>query len=403
MAEKGFDHELLKQSGGARLKWFRDEYLMKHPILLDVIEELLCAIRYAAPETLIIVTGPAGVGKTTLQKRIERLLTEEILHELEVDPGRHPFVRIEAKPTSGKYDWKYHFKQILLAMNDPCVDHKRNPDWQQVDRIVKAALTPVLGLKEAEYAHAVEQALIYRRPVAVVVDEAQRTIKTASGKMLIDRLDVIRSMADRTHIPHALMGNYDLRTFGTLGSQSNRRCVDIHFRRYLAESSKDRKAFRGVLKTFECYVPVHERPQLEHHWEFLFERSIGCVGVLKDWLIRALGRALEDDAKTIKLAHLEKTAQSVLQCDIMLTEALVGEKKLAESKTSIKELRRKLGLIKKGQGGGKNETAKDETSSGESAEEKSNTQQKNSQPGTRAAKRDAVGRNGGKNDDEGTL
>ena len=53
----------------------------------------------------------------------------------------------------------------------------------------------------AEYQYSVEQALRFRRPVAVLIDEAQHLAKVSSGRRLVDQLDVIKSMANLHLLP----------------------------------------------------------------------------------------------------------------------------------------------------------------------------------------------------------
>ena len=68
----------------------------------------------------------------------------------------------------------------------------------------------------------------------------------------------------------------------------SRRSLDIHFRRYRAEEAQDRKAFLAVLRSFERQLHLSKQPDLVAEWEYLYEGSLGCVGILKDWLVRTL-------------------------------------------------------------------------------------------------------------------
>jgi hypothetical protein len=116
--------------------------------------------------------------------------------------------------------------------------------------------------------------------------------KIASGRRLLDQLDVIKSIANRTQTVHVLYGTYDLLAFRNLNGQLSRRSIDVHFPRYRTDFADDRQAFIGVLRSLAQQLPLAEPPDLAADWEFLYERSIGCVGVLKQWLIRALSAAL---------------------------------------------------------------------------------------------------------------
>jgi len=43
-----------------------------------------------------------------------------------------------------------------------------------------------------------------------------------------------------------------------------------------------------VTNTFQRHLPLQKEPDLEKHYEYLLEGSVGCVGILKNWLTRAL-------------------------------------------------------------------------------------------------------------------
>src|SRR5204863_9786845 len=129
----------------------------------------------------------------------------------------------------------------------------------------------------SEYRYAVEQTLRHRRPAAVMIDEAQHLAKVASGRRLLDQLDVIKSIANRTNTIHVLFGTYDLLAFRNLSGQLSRRSVDVHFPRYRAESADDRKVFINIVHSFQEKLPLPDPPDLVKHWELLYERSFGCV------------------------------------------------------------------------------------------------------------------------------
>ena len=237
----------------------------------------------------MFVFGPTGVGKTTLRLKAEQILTAELHAELEQDRGRLAVVSVEAvAPESSSFSWRDHFKRLLLEMDEPLIEYKRDLQAGFVGIRAPARPKPTTG----EYRYGVEQALRFRRPAAVMIDEAQHLAKIASGRRLLDQLDVIKSLANRTQAVHVLFGTYDLLAFRNLNGQLSRRSLDVHFPRYRAECAADRRDFISVLRSFAQQLPLSDPPDLANDWEFLYERSIGCVGVLKQWLVRALSAAL---------------------------------------------------------------------------------------------------------------
>lgn len=318
---------------------------MAHPCLVSAHQALVNAIHEVPPNSLILVLGPTGVGKTTLRAKIEQGLTAEMLPAVAADPGRFPVVSVECvAPEAGTFNWRDHFRRLLLQMEEPMVDYKIDPAAPV--RIAKTVVrfTPSEKAVGAEYQHAVERAIAFRRPVAVLIDEAQHLAKMGSGRRLADQLDVIKSLANRTKTIHVLFGTYELLAFRNLSAQLSRRSIDIHFPRYQVGDPNDAKAFRTVLRSFEQQLPLPQPPDLAGEWEYLYERSIGCVGILKDWLMRALVSVSRRNNDSLAHKDLEAHAPTVAQCDKMLSEAQEGEAGLMESAEQRSRLRARLGL-----------------------------------------------------------
>jgi len=94
----GFPRSLLEEPWTARLAHFQ-RYTVAHPQLIEAKEKLLAAIQDAEPNSLVFVFGPTGVGKTTLRRKIEQILTEELRLELEQDRGRLAVVGVDPRST----------------------------------------------------------------------------------------------------------------------------------------------------------------------------------------------------------------------------------------------------------------------------------------------------------------
>jgi nucleoside-triphosphatase THEP1 len=340
MSISGFPRELLDRPPGERVAYFKN-YALAHPLLRTAYDALIRAIREPAGASIISVCGPTGVGKTTLLRRVQIELIEQSLPDLKKDPGRIPVVCVEAiAPDSGNFNWKDYYIRALEAFNEPLINNKS-------DVALPGKEPHIVGRKRVtteELRRALERALRHRRPDAFIIDEAQHLAKMASGRRLQDQLDSVKSLANLTGTLHVLVGTYELLVFRELSGQLSRRKVDIHLPRYRAEHQEDLQAFVNVLHTFEHHLPLKEKPNLVQSWDYCYERSIGCVGVLKDWLTRSLASALEEGASTLSLTHLKQCALSVAQCEKMATEALEGEAKLKEDEGANGQLLRILGM-----------------------------------------------------------
>jgi hypothetical protein len=339
-AAPGFPTDLLKRPLEERLAHFR-AYTLAHPLLVEAKDKLMAAISESEPNSLVFVFGPTGVGKTTLRIKVEQVITDDLRPGLEQDRGRIPVVGVEAvAPESGRFSWSDHFRRLLLAMNEPLTERKRDPESLYVRQCSTFGSKATI----AEYRYALEQALRFRRPAAVMIDEAQHLSKMASGRRLLDQLDVIKSIANQTRIVHVLFGTYDLLSFRNLNGQLSRRSLDVHFPRYRVESASECQVFVNILRSFAHHMPLPEPPDLAAEWEFLYERSIGCVGILKQWLMRALHSVLRRGGNTILRKDLETQALSVLQCQKILSETGEGESQSAEPAEARRALQSRLGL-----------------------------------------------------------
>jgi hypothetical protein len=121
--------------------------------------------------------------------------------------------------------------------------------------------------------------------------------------------------------------------------------LDLHFQRYRADSAAERQIFQSVVLTFQKQLPFKGTDiDLLGMWEFLYERSVGCVGILKEWLVRASVRAIRHDAVALTREHLESTALSISQCEKILAESREGETRLSDSDDSKRRFRMLLGI-----------------------------------------------------------
>jgi len=328
----------------SRLDRFR-AFTVAHPRLVEAKETLMNAIRGAEPNSLIFVFGPTGVGKTTLRLKTEQLIIAELLSELHEDVTRIPVVSVEAvAPESGSFNWRDHYKRLLYRLDEPLVDRKLNRQVEAASVEPTMRFMPTCRAVGTEYRYAVEQAIRYRRPVAVMVDEAQHLGKISSGRRLLDQLDVIKSIANQTKTVHVLFGTYDLLAFRNLNGQLSRRSIDVHLARYRAEDPEDRQTFINVVQSFEKELPLEDQSGLVSDWEFLYERSLGCVGILKEWLVRAVTVAARTGDYRLTRVTLESQALCIAQCEQLHAEITDGELKLNERSEAVARFRGRLGL-----------------------------------------------------------
>jgi hypothetical protein len=346
-----FPPDLLKKTVPERVEFFRTK-VIGHPYIKEVRDRILWAIEDSAPGSLIICCGPSGVGKTTVMKEIIVELTKRRLIELEQDPGRLAVASLHLMaPQTGNFDWKKHyFKPLLVSMEEPLVNKKIDMSPWAPHHGTNMRLIASRRTDGEQYREAVETALHHRQPTAVLIDDAQHAGVISSSRRQLDQTNTFKSVADRTRVTHVLFATYEFVPFRNLNGQVSRRSLDIHFPRYLAIDKTQRTYFINALYTFQRWLPLPIMPEFVKadstcpDWDFFYEHSLGCIGVLKDWLTRAYSLALRLNVGTITREHLEKCALSVSSLTQLLAEIVAGESEMEESSGQRTLLRGNLGL-----------------------------------------------------------
>jgi GTPase SAR1 family protein len=296
---------LLKDTARKRLQYFRD-YIVKHQLLVEAYNDLIDAVVDPEPETVIYVFGPSGVGKTTLLSRVVKQLIE-IASPNDADKRwQVPVVMLQAiAPRHGGYSWTDFLVEALHALEDPfigttAVRYRNDDSGSTVE--TKRPTADKSG-KGDVLLHTYERGVSYRKPLAVIIDNAHHFTIVASGRKLKDQTEFVKTLAIRTTVPYVLSGTYDLLRLLNRSGQLARRTIKIHFQRYTEDKFQN---FVDVLGSFQYKMPLLEEPDLVQHASYFFEGSLGCVGLLKEWLNRALRLALKENARTLTSKHISR-------------------------------------------------------------------------------------------------
>ena len=204
------------------------------------------------------------------------------------ETGIIPFCSLEVPQNSKSvFDWKDLYNRLLDELKEPHVE-KKVSNSTSFPVPPQEIMSKPRRKSEADLRRALEQCMKYRGTGILVFDEAQHFSSVAGGDQLLRQLDVIKSLASLTKALIILIGTYDVRNFVKLSGQLARRITPVHFRRYNADDRAEREAFLRVLKSFEDALPFKAQPSLGSNWKYFYDGCLGCVGVLRDWLDRAI-------------------------------------------------------------------------------------------------------------------
>ena len=304
-------------------------YVVWHPRLLQVRTQVLDTVWEPADVVFVVVCGPSGVGKSKLAE----VLTNRLNTPKPELNGQNPrrALLINTRPPDGELFHRTNFYQKgLTLLGKTTFDRHIKVDVATAEHLVEKkrarGKTTTRYPDDPEMRDVYEEELRRLRLRAVLLDEAQHLITSGDGKQPKDQLNWIKSMAIETGVLHVLIGTYDLLPFCNLDGQMARRGSEFHFARYHMEDENDCQAFRNAFSSLLKQIPLQvDHDTLIQRWWYFFEGSIGCIGILKQWLVRSLYRALREESPELTRAHLEQSVLPDAKWERMRADARSGE------------------------------------------------------------------------------
>lgn len=329
--------ELLRGGNSGRLDYFQRRRI-SHPALLEIRDRLCGIISLRAGIDLAIVAGPTGVGKSTLKSVIRDQVARGEIEELKSDPGFVPLITVEAISPEAVFGWKDFYTRILEAVEEPLIE-KKIADVQELHPAKVTVRNR--SLSTAELRRVTEKCLRYRKTNVLIVDEAHHMLRGSASRVM-DSLETLKSFASHGSMFVVLIGTYDLTSALELNGQLGRRTALLNFARY--DPVEGLEGFLVALKGFQDRLPFHEPANLISHAAYLYETSLGLVGVLKNHLERALKLALDDNAQTITLKHLRASTLPAKARLKIAREIRRGEEFFEGEADAEREARQILGI-----------------------------------------------------------
>ena len=311
---------------------------VRHPRLEETEQFLLQTISGHRSYTLLDLYGTSGVGKSTVMEQVARLV-----REAETNPAVVPVVIVQASPEDvGSAARLDYYQQILAQVQHHPAMRDRTKHLPLFINPGKKSTDPAEWL---EMRNAVEYAFALLQVKVVFVDEAQHLLAADPRSRPTAQLDWLKTLANRTNVLHVLVGNFDLYECCHLNGQVVRRMRDHQFPRYHLDNQKECEEFVGALKSLlECAPLTVDMPALLTRWRWFGEWSLGCVGVLGDWIVDTVDALWSTGETVLTVEALTRHALQPDQRARLEMEARTGEYRVARAKAQSElELQQFLG------------------------------------------------------------
>jgi hypothetical protein len=292
----------------------------------------------------------AGSGKSTLKNELIKHILAESQEEMKTDPEHIPYASIKIKaPGPTAFSWKDPYNLLLSELRHPFAC--RSPD-PRLNNFYESGTEPKsrsISQRSNDYLFRVLQTTIeHRRPKALIFDEGQHVLRLTNTQSARSQLEHLKFFADEMDTPLFIFGQYELMMLADLSAQVVRRREISHLGRYIFDSKTPDESIKGFasavahfnkdLREFCSFELLKEVP-------YLYQGSVGCVGILHNWLLKAYNRRTIVGARNITMSLLEKTMMTVSDRRKILSEALEGEKRFIEGKNDEREYFQDLGIV----------------------------------------------------------
>ncbi len=299
---------------------------IRHPRIGGVIDDVNLMLDAGRNSSLLLVSGPTGVGKSTLGDYLVEAELKAQAAAMVADPALVPAIRVEA-PASGEkeFSWRLFYQRILNALEGdldlPRTAYNVDPATGRVVRSLGPQTHRLAGLRTA-----VERSLRERRTQFIVIDEAAHMMRQCHPLRLEMQLDTLKSLSNECNVQWILLGSYDLLELLSLSGQLARRTHVLHFSRYRQDVDADEKAFRICLNKFRDWLPALKKIDLLAYSSLFHENTLGCIGTLRavlerlDRLVAARGWSEE---------VLRSSLLTEAQVTQIMREIVEGEERIA--------------------------------------------------------------------------
>ncbi len=296
-------------------------FCIDHRNWTEALSEAFSLLVCANPGEVVCITGPSRAGKSKLIRKLIELLFDK---DHDSDPFVMPCVVVEAVNSgpNGSFSTKAFTQRMLKAVNHPVLsitdDNEDYFAYQKLERTTEATLRLAL-----------ERAFVARQTKYLFIDEAQHARYASKSMAAHAVLDSWKCLAQTSDLVLVLVGAYPILDILRNSPHMLGRKHQVHLPRYQM-TSEDIKEFSKIIAVYEGRLSISDSlgGSFRQVRELLYNGSLGCIGLLSAWLLRAEARGLITGSGITK-PLLEKTMPPNADRHEIEREILEGERSLS--------------------------------------------------------------------------
>lgn len=283
-----------------KLQFFKDA-IIEHQLFNESIEQIGDFVKSGLKGTMVVLVGPAGVGKSSLGESACSKMNKAFFEQYPHDMHTIPAAIVEAwGPEFDRFDWYDFYELLLHVLQAPLVE----ATLPEVKRVIagRAIEIPLVSSNCAPTIRTLRQRLrrvvVDRNPSMLFVDEASNILVAPRQERVKRQANTLRSIVNKVQTLLVLSGAYDLFDLVLQSGQLARRGQVVHFRAYVRSEVE---AFCKALIAMQNCMPMKKQCDLTKYADILAEQSLLTVGHLKYILLRALkdhyklGRPIDEE------------------------------------------------------------------------------------------------------------
>ena len=299
---------------------FRED-LVLHNRFEEGLDQIAERSQYAEQQSITVVVGPTGSGKTALAREFCYQFNEAV--KALPAYSHSTLLSMElAAPEAGGFKWRDDFYiPALVALKEPCITKKINVDDLRA-RLALGDTRSLYGGKPqqiVDYRNDFYNALDRAKVVTALFDEANHLRRPTTKNGVFGQYDSLKSRSNACTTHFVLLGTTELADIFTQSGAISKRVFPIWLSPYAeAEIAQFGASVLAIVEKLPIKISFSPQQKLKE----LFMGSIGLVGLVHDWFDRALVRALSGGKQSISWKDMQEIAIHPLQLSGIVREVV---------------------------------------------------------------------------------